>query len=131
MPAIEEIFLSLFFLTFIVAVSAFASYGYLLVLLFRNHSEKFNPQTTGEFLHFLWQLLFYYIHRSMSGLLRLEKGKDLKFIINKDRLIKDAEAKQSRLMKVYSFFSAAYILFFVLFIALGITFVYMVFGPLI
>lgn len=128
MLAIGEVFLSLFFLTFIVAVTAFASYGYLLVILLRNNSEKFNPKTPGEFLHFLWQLLFYYIHRSMSGFLGFEKGKGFKFILDKDRVVRDAESEQARLIKVYSIFSAAYILFFILFIALSITFIYMVFG---
>ncbi len=128
MLAIEEIFLSLFVLTFIVAVTAFASYGYLLVLLLRNHSEKFNPKTIGEFLHFLWQLLFYYIHRSLSGLFGFKKEKPFKFMIDKDRIVREAESKQSRLIKVYSIFSATYLLFFVLFIALCITVFYMVIG---
>jgi len=129
MMAIEEIFLSLFLLTFIVAVTAFASYGYLLVLLMRNHSEKFNPQTTGEFLHFLWQLLFYYIHRSLSGFFKFEKGREFKFMLDKDRVVKDAESEQSRLIKVYSIFSVTYILFFILFIALCISFIYMLISP--
>lgn len=127
--SVEEVFLSLFMLTFVVAVTAFASYGYLLILLMRNHSEKFNPRTTGEFLHFLWQLLFYYIHRSLSGFFGLKKGKEFKFIIDKDHLVKDAESEQGRLIKIYSLFSASYILFFILFIALVITFSYMIFWP--
>ncbi|CAN5174435.1 hypothetical protein BH23BAC3_BH23BAC3_00460 [soil metagenome] len=128
MLAIEEVFLSLFLFTFLVAIVAFASYGYLLVLLLRNHSEKFNPKTTGEFLHFLWQLLFYYIHRSLSGFFGFEKGKDFEFMSVNDRVVRDAESEQSRLIKVYSIFSATYILFFILFIALSIIFIYMVFG---
>jgi hypothetical protein len=126
---LEEVFLSLFILTFLVAVLAFSLYGYLLVLLIRGHSGKFNPQSAGDFIRFLWQLLFYYIHRSLSGFFRIEKGKSLQIITEQDQVVRDAEAEQSRLVKVYSFFSAAYVLFFVLFIALAITFLYMVLGP--
>jgi len=126
--SIEEVFLSLFILTFLVAVLAFSLYGYLLVLLMRGHSEKFNPQSAGEFIQFLWQLLFYYIHRSLSGFFRIDKGKGLKVISEHHKDVKDAESGHSRLVKVYSFFSASYVLFFILFIALAITFVYMVLG---
>lgn len=126
--SIEEVFLSLFILTFLVAVLAFSLYGYLLVLLMRGHSEKFNPQSAGEFIQFLWQLLFYYIHRALSGFFRIEKGKELKIISEQDKEVRDAESGQSKLVKVYSFFSATYVLFFILFIALSITFIYMLLG---
>ena len=128
---IEEIFLSLFILTFLVAVLAFSLYGYLLMLLMRGHSEKFNPQSAGEFIRFLWQLLVYYIHRSLSGFFRIEKGKDLHIISRQDQVVRDAESEQTKLVKVYSFFSAFYVLFFILFIALAITFLYMALGPLV
>jgi len=129
--SIEEVFLSLFILTFLVAVLAFSLYGYLLVLLMRGHSEKFNPKSAGEFIRFLWHLLFYYIHRSLSSFFRIEKGKELQIISEQDKVVRDAEAEQSKLIKVYSFFSASYVLFFILFLTLGFIFLYMVLGPLI
>ncbi|REL38723.1 hypothetical protein DYD21_01870 [Rhodohalobacter sp. SW132] len=127
--SLELIFLSLFVVTFIVALVAFAAYGYLLVLLMRNHSEKFNPKTTLEFLLFLWKLFFYYVHRAFTGFFGIEKGKGIRFISEHNKAVKDAESQQSKLIKVYSIFSAAYILFFILFIWLVITFLYMVLGP--
>ncbi len=127
--SIEIIFLSLFAVTFLVAVVAFGAYGYLLVLLMRNHSEKFNPKTTVEYVVFLWQLLFYYVHRAFTGFFGVEKGKNMKFIVKQDQAVKSAESEQNRLIKVYAFFSSVYILFFILFIILIVTFLYMVVGP--
>ena len=129
--SLEIIFLSLFVVTFLVAVVAFGAYGYLLVLLMRNHSEKFNPQTTIEYIIFLWQLLFYYIYRTLSGFFGIEKGRGLTFISEKDRTVKRAEAEQTKLVKVYKIFSATYILFFILFINLLVTFIYLAAGLLI
>lgn len=126
---IEIIFLSLFLVTFLVAVVAFGAYGYLLVLLMKNHSEKFNPKTTVEYLVFLWQLLFYYVHRAFTGFFGVEKGERFQFITEQDRAVKSAESEQRKLIKVYAFFSSAYILFFILFIILIVTFLYMVVGP--
>ena len=127
--SIEIIFFSLFIVTFVVAVVAFGAYGYLLVLLMRNHSEKFNPKTTIEFVVFLWQLLFYYVHRAFTGFFGVEKGRQLKFITEQDHAVKSAESEQKKLIKVYAFFSSTYILFFILFIILIVTFLYMVVGP--
>lgn len=126
MPTTEALFLTLFIVTFFVAIAAFASYGYLLVLLMRNHSREFDPKTFMEFLQFLWQLLAYYILRSLRGTFGLDKGKKIQFIAEKDRKIRKAETEQSRLIKVYSFFSVFYSLFFILLIVLFITFMYVV-----
>ncbi len=126
---IEIIFLSIFLVTFLVAVVAFSSYGYLLVLLMKNHSEKFNPKTAPQFMLFLLQLLFYYVHRAFTTFFGVEKGKQMKFITEQDRAVRSAESEQKKLIKVYAFFSSAYILFFILFIILIVTFLYMVVGP--
>ncbi|MFO7846645.1 MAG: hypothetical protein R6V27_08800 [Balneolaceae bacterium] len=126
---VDEIFLSLFAITFIVALIAFSLYGYLLVQLLKHHSEKYNPKTAGEFLLFLWQLLVFYIHRAMSGTLGINKGDKLSFIENHDRDVRRAEAEQKKLLKVYRLFSAAYLLFFFLILSLMVTLIYMVAGP--
>lgn len=127
--SIEIIFLSLFAVTFLVAVVAFGAYGYLLVLLMRNHSEKFNPETTAEYVVFLWQLMLFYIYRAMSGFFGIEGVKELKIVKEYGGQIKRAESKQEKLIKVYRLFSSAYILFFILLICLMVVFLYMILGP--
>lgn len=125
---IDEIFLSLFAVTFIVALVAFGAYGYLLVNLLRHHSEKYNPTTPWEFLRFLWQLLIFYVHRSMSGFLGIRKGESLPFIETHNREIRRAESEHKKLINIYRVFSSAYILFFFLLICLFITLLYMIAG---
>ena len=67
MPSVAEIFIVLFFITFFVAILAFLAYSYMLILLLKNHSERFNPKGPIEFLKFNWTLLMYYISRSFVG----------------------------------------------------------------
>lgn len=126
---IETIFLSLFITTFFVALIAFGAYGYLLLLLTRNHAEKFNPTGAVEFLYFLWTLLFYYVQRAFTGFFGISSKKEFKRISKHARSVRQAEAEQKQLLKIYRLFSSAYILFFVLFILLMVTLLYMVVGP--
>jgi len=125
----EIIFLSFFVVTFLVAVVAFGAYGYLLVLLLRNHSEKFNPKTTAGYVVFLWQLMLFYIYRAMSGFFGMEGGKELKIVKEYEGQIKNAESEQEKLIKVYRLFSSAYILFFILLICLMVVLLYTILGP--
>lgn len=126
---IDEIFLSLFAVTFLVALIAFSAYGYLLVTLLKNHSEKFRPGNFIEFIGFLWQLMFYYIYRALSGFFGIEGGQELKIVKNYEGEIKDAELEQNKLLKAYRLFSTAYILFFILLICLMVVLLYMIVGP--
>lgn len=126
---IETIFLSLFITTFVVALITFGAYGYLLLILTRNHPEKFNPTGALGFLYFLWTLLFYYVQRAFTSFFGISSKKEFKRISKHDRSVREAEAEQKQLLKIYRLFSSAYILFFVLFILLMITFIYMVIGP--
>ena len=124
MPSVTEIFITLFFITFFVAILAFLAYSYMLILLLKNHSERFNPKGPIEFLKFNWTLLMYYISRSFVGFFGYNKFKDFSFYMDKDQPIKVAESEQHRLKQVYSFFSGMYISFVVFFILTVITLLY-------
>lgn len=126
---IDEIFLSLFAITFLVALISFSAYGYLLVTLLKNHSAKFRPDNFIEFIVFLWQLMLYYIYRALSGFFGIEGGQELKIVKNYEGEIKDAELEQNKLVKAYRLFSSAYILFFILLICLMVVLLYMIVGP--
>ena len=97
MPSVAEIFIVLFFITFFVAILAFLAYSYMLILLLKNHSERFNPKGPMEFLKFNWTLLMYYISRSFVGFFGYNKFKDFSFYMDKDQPIKVAESEQHRL----------------------------------
>lgn len=126
---LDEIFLSLFAVTFLVAVIAFSAYGYMLFTLLKHQSEKFKTETVLDFLIFLWKLMIYYVQRALSGFFGIERGMDSNFINKFDGKIKDAETNQQLMLTAYKIFSSAYILFFILFICLMIVFLYMVAGP--
>jgi hypothetical protein len=113
---LNEIFLSLFAVTFLVAVVAFSAYGFLLYTLLKHRSEKFKTETVIDFLKFLWKLLVYYIRRALSGFFDIRVGQDLNFINTYDAEIKDAESNRERMISAYRLFSTAYILFFILLI---------------
>jgi uncharacterized protein with PQ loop repeat len=126
---LNEIFLSLFAVTFLVAVVAFSAYGYLLFTLLKHRSEKLRPNSTLEFITFLWKLLIYYIQRALSGFFDIKVGQKLDFIKTYDGEIKDAESNRGRMISAYRLFSTAYILFFILIVCLILVFIYMVAGP--
>lgn len=128
---LDEIFLSLFAVTFLVALIAFSAYGYLLSLLLKNGSRNIRPDSLTGFIVFLWKLLVYYVQRSMAGFFGMSKGQDLEFIKTMDVEIKNVESEKKRMLSAYRLFSSAYILFFVLLICLFIVFLYMVLGPVI
>jgi hypothetical protein len=126
---LNEIFLSLFAVTFLVAVVAFSAYGYLLFTLLKHRSEKFRPDSIPEFIDFLWKLLIYYIQRALSGFFDIKVGQNLDFIKMYDGEIKDVESNSERMISAYRLFSTAYILFFILIVCLILVFIYMVAGP--
>lgn len=126
---IGEIFLSLFVITFVVALIAFAAYGYLLITLLKNHSKKFRPENLIEFIGFLWQLILYYIHKALPGFFEIERSREMKIVKEYEGEIKNAASEHEKLVKIYRLFSSAYILFFILLICLLVVLLYMVFGP--
>jgi hypothetical protein len=128
---LDEIFLSLFAVTFLVAVIAFSAYGFMLYALLKHRSESFQTNSIGEFLMFLWKLMFYYIHRAFTGFFGIERGQDYPFLENYDGEVKNAEADTERLLTAYRIFSSAYILFFILLICLMLVVIYMIAGPVI
>jgi hypothetical protein len=128
---LSEIFLSLFAVTFLVAVIAFSAYGYLLFTLLKHRSDSFQTNSVGEFLIFLWKLLFYYIHRAFTGFFGVERGQDYPFLESYHGEIKNAESDTERLLTAYRIFSSAYILFFILLICLILVVIYMIAGPVI
>jgi len=127
MPAsITEIFIIFFFATFLVAVIAFSTYGYMLVLLLKDHSKKFNPKGPVQFLKLLWMLMIYYISRSMAGFFGYTQLTALSFYIEKDKPIRAAESEQGKLRKAFTLFSSAYICFFVFLIITFVSLLYLI-----
>ncbi|GEM_PF-696894 len=125
-PSIESIFLGLFFITFFVGVAAFSAYGYLLVLLLKNHSEKFKPKGFFWYVRFQFLLLVYYASRAFSGFFGYERVAENSFYHQKDLSIKEAEIETPKLERVYNTFSTLYMIFFVLLAATFIAFIYMI-----
>jgi len=125
---LNEIFLSLFVVTFLVAVVAFSAYGFLLYTLLKHRSEKFRTESILDFFLFLWKLMIYYVQRALSGFFGIERIRNSDFTNRFDGEIKDAESNRQRMLTAYQIFSSAYILFFILFICLVIVFIYMVAG---
>jgi hypothetical protein len=128
---LDELLLSLFAVTFFVALIAFSAYGYLLYSILKKGSSNLRPDSYLEFVVFLWKLLIYYVQRSMKGFFDVSLGEDLDFLSSIDGEIKNVESKQKRMLIAYRLFSTAYILFFILLICLFIVFLYMVLGPVI
>jgi len=126
---LDEIFLSLFAVTFFVALVAFSAYGFLLYTLLKHKSEKFQTETVLDFFVFLWKLMVYYVQRVFSGFFGIEKERNSDFTTRFDGEIKDAESNRQRMYTAYRIFSSAYILFFILFLCLMVVFFYMVVGP--
>jgi len=125
---LDEIFLSLFAVTFIVALVAFSAYGFLLYTLLKHRSGKFQTETAIDYLIFLWKLMIYYVQRALSGFFGIERGVGSEFNNRFDGEIKDAESNRQRMLTAYRIFSSAYILFFILLICLVIVFIYMIAG---
>jgi len=113
---LNEIFLSLFAVTFFVAVVSFSAYGFLLYTLLKHRSEKFQTESVLDFFVFLWKLMIYYVQRALSGFFGIERVVDSEFTNRLDGEIKDAESNRQRMLTAYRIFSSAYILFFYSFI---------------
>jgi uncharacterized membrane protein len=126
---LSEIFLSLFAVTFFVALIAFSAYGYMLFVLLKNGSENLRPGSPLEFIVFLWKLMIYYVRRAMEGFFDLKKGRDLDFVKRFDGEIRNVESERKRMLSAYRLFSTAYILFFILLLCLFVVFIYLVIGP--
>ena len=124
-PSIESIFIGLFFISFVVGVAAFSAYGYLLILLLKNHSEKFKPKGFFWYIRFQFMLLVYYASRAFSGFFGYERVAQNSFYHQKDLSVKEAEMETPRLTRVYNTFSTLYVIFFVLIVATFIAFLYM------
>ena len=124
-PSIESIFLGLFFISFVVGVAAFSSYGYLLILLLKNHSEKFKPKGLFWYVRFQFLLLVYYASRAFSGFFGYERIAVNSYYHQKDLSVKKAEMETPQLARVYNIFSTLYLIFFVLLIATFLSLLYM------
>lgn len=124
--SITEIFIIFFFATFFVGVAAFSSYGYMLILLLKDHSKKFNPTGPLQYFTFFVQLMFYYISRSLAGFFGYSQLTALSFYMDKDKPVRAAESEESKLKKAFTIFSSAYILFFVFLIITFVSLLYLI-----
>lgn len=124
-PSIESHFIGLFLVTFLVGVAAFSAYSYLLALLLKDHSHRFNPEGVFWYVRFWFMLLVYYASRAFSGFFGYQHVAANSIYHQSDYSIQAAEKESPKLTRIYNTFSTLYVVFFVLLIATFISFLYM------